>query len=78
DSTARAGIDFLRLDHHVGMTDWLTASIEVRSDISAGVKPNGATSKSAKIVLCISVRTFRTGIVLPDCTRAESGLIFAV
>lgn len=28
DTTARAGIDFLRLDHHVGMTDWLTANIK--------------------------------------------------
>jgi len=28
DTTARAAIDFLRLDHHVGMTDWLTSHIQ--------------------------------------------------
>lgn len=28
DTTGRAAIDFLRLDHHVGMTDWLTAHIQ--------------------------------------------------
>lgn len=27
NTTARAGIDFLRLDHHVRMTDWLTTNI---------------------------------------------------
>jgi hypothetical protein len=28
DTTGRAAIDFLRLDHHVAMTDWLTARIQ--------------------------------------------------
>ena len=28
DATGRAAIDFLRLDRHVGMTDWLTAHIQ--------------------------------------------------
>lgn len=48
DTTRRAAIDFLRLDHHVRMTDWLTSHIQPL----AGRVQTGRT---------IPVRSVRTG-----------------
>ncbi|MGO8102401.1 AAA domain-containing protein [Rhizobium leguminosarum] len=64
DSTARAGIDFLRLDHHVGMTDWLTANI----------KPLSARVQSGRTIPVRNVRTDMHKTIVADFDVAPFGL----
>lgn len=63
DTTARAAIDFLRLDHHVGMTDWLTANI----------KPLSARVQSGRTIAVRNVRTEATRIIVADLDEASFG-----
>ncbi len=64
DTTARAGIDFLRLDHHVGMTDWLTANI----------KPLSARVQSGRTIAVRNVRTDASRVIVADFDVASFGL----
>lgn len=64
DTTARAGIDFLRLDHHVGMTDWLTANI----------KPLSARVQSGRTIAVRNVRADATRTIVADFDVASFGL----
>jgi hypothetical protein len=64
DTTARAGIDFLRLDHHVGLTDWLTANI----------KPLSARVQSGRTIAVRNVRTEATRTILADFDVSSFGL----
>nr|WP_238401635.1 AAA domain-containing protein [Altererythrobacter sp. C41] len=64
DSTARAGVDFLRLDHHVGMTDWLTANI----------KPLSARVQSGRTIAVRNVRTDENKTIVADFDVASFGL----
>ncbi|HWK49298.1 MAG TPA: AAA domain-containing protein, partial [Steroidobacter sp.] len=64
DTTARAGIDFLRLDHHVGMTDWLTTNI----------KPLSARVQSGRTIAVRNVRTDATRVIIADFDVASFGL----
>lgn len=53
DTTSRAAIDFLRLDHHVRMTDWLTA----------GIKPPSARVQSGRLIPVQEVEADADGIL---------------
>lgn len=64
NTTARAGIDFLRLDHHVGMTDWLTANI----------KPLSARVQSGRTIAVRNVRTEADRTIVADFDVAPFGL----
>lgn len=64
DTTARAGIDFLRLDHHVGMTDWLTANI----------KPMSARVQSGRSIAVRNVRSEADRTLVADFDVAPFGL----
>lgn len=64
DTTARAGIDFLRLDHHVGMTDWLTSNI----------KPLSARVQSGKTIAVRNVRAEADRTLVADFDTASFGL----
>lgn len=64
DTTARAGIDFLRLDHHVGMTDWLTANI----------KPLSARVQSGRTIAVRDIRVGGDRTIVADFDTASFGL----
>ncbi len=64
DTTARAGIDFLRLDHHVGMTDWLTSNI----------KPLSARVQSGRTIAVRNVRAEADRTLVADFDTASFGL----
>lgn len=64
DTTARAGIDFLKLDHHVGMTDWLTANI----------KPLSARVQSGRTIAVRDVRTEWDRTIVADFDVTPFGL----
>lgn len=64
DTTARAGIDFLRLDHHVGMTDWLTSNI----------KPLSARVQSGRTIAVRNVRADPDRTLVADFDTASFGL----
>ena len=64
DSTARAGIDFLRLDHHVKMRDWLTANI----------KPLPSRVQSGLTIPLLNVRTDEDRTLVADFDSDRFGL----
>jgi len=64
DTTARAGVDFLKLDHHVGMTDWLTANI----------KPLSARVQSGRTIAVRDVRCEWDRAIVADFDVTPFGL----
>ncbi|NEI02418.1 bifunctional RecB family nuclease/DEAD/DEAH box helicase [Rhizobium leguminosarum] len=64
DTTARAGVDFLRLDHHVRMTDWLTSNI----------RPPAARVQTGRTIPLRNVRTNAEGKIVADFDIARFGL----
>ncbi|MGH1574134.1 AAA domain-containing protein [Methylobacterium sp. P31] len=64
NTTARAGIDFLRLDHHVGLTDWLTANI----------RPLSARVQSGRTIAVRNVRSVATRMIVADFDVTAFGL----
>ncbi|WP_158295271.1 bifunctional RecB family nuclease/DEAD/DEAH box helicase [Pseudomonas rhizoryzae] len=64
DTTARAAIDFLRLDHHVGLTDWLTSNI----------KPLASRVQSGRTIPVRNVRTDSGRTIVADFDVAPFGL----
>jgi hypothetical protein len=64
DTTARAGIDFLRLDHHVGMTDWLTSNI----------RPLSARVQAGRTIAVRQVRTDSSRMIVADFDVTPFGL----
>lgn len=64
NTTALAAIDFLRLDHHVGMTDWLTSHIQ----------PPAARVQSGRTIPVRNVATLADGTVSADFDVEPFGL----
>ena len=64
DTTARAAIDFLRLDHHVGMTDWLTGHI----------RPPAARVQAGRTIPLRDARSTATRTVVAAFDVAAFGL----
>lgn len=64
DTTARAGVDFLRLDHHVRMTDWLTSNI----------RPPAARVQTGRTIPLRNIRTNAEGKIVADFDVVRFGL----
>lgn len=64
DTTARAAIDFLRLDHHVGMTDWLTSHIQ----------PPAARVQAGRTIPVRNIRTDTGGMIVAEFDTRAFGL----
>ncbi|MGO6664820.1 AAA domain-containing protein [Rhizobium ruizarguesonis] len=64
DTTARAAIDFLKLDHHVKMTEWLTTHI----------RPLTARVQAGRTIPVRNVRTDAAGTIVADFDVESFGL----
>lgn len=64
DTTARAAIDFLRLDHHVGMADWLTGHIQ----------PPPARVQAGRTLPLRDIRTDADGVIHGTIATQPFGL----
>lgn len=64
DTTGRAAVDFLRLDHHVGMTDWLTDHIQ----------PPPARVQAGRTMPLTDIRTDADGVIHGTIATQAFGL----